>query len=292
MLPLFVLSSVLPKIFCAEDHSRIRVLTYNVWYGFTKKSERKSDWLAYVKSLKPDVVALQELNGYSPEQLAVDAKFWGHKYTALLKEDGFPTGITSKFPIGKLKKVMDGYHHGMLSCKTGGIQIYNIHFHPGHWEIRHREVDLLLKTLQSHVSDEPVLWWAISILFPKGTKSITIRLLISFRFFADWISDGKVIGIYVMTGSTIPILQNSKMEVIKISLQRGERASWGLFQLNYDWMKTTDLHDGLITFSRTRFSRKDALPPDTWSMKRQIFYPTTTPQSPNLNEKAPGFPGA
>ena len=157
MLPLFILSSVLPNIICAEDHSRIRILTYNVWYGFTKKPARKSEWLAYVKSLKPDVVALQELNGYTPEQLAADAKFWGHEYSALLKENGFPTGITSKFPISKLKKVMDGYHHGMLSCKTGGIQIYNIHFHPGHWEIRHREVDLLLKTLQSHVSDEPVL---------------------------------------------------------------------------------------------------------------------------------------
>ena len=157
MLPLFILSSVLPNIICAEDHSRIRILTYNVWYGFTKKSDRKSDWLAYVKSLKPDVVALQELNGYTPEQLAADANFLGHEYSALLKENGFPTGITSKFPISKLKKVMDGYHHGMLSCEIAGMQIYNIHFHPGHWEIRHREVDLLLKTLQAHAPDERVL---------------------------------------------------------------------------------------------------------------------------------------
>ena len=93
--------------------------------------------------------ALQELNGYTPEKLAEDAKFWGHKYSSLLKEDGFPTGITSRYPISNLKKEIDGYHHGMLSCKTRGIQIYNIHFHPGHWEIRHREVDLLLKTLSS-----------------------------------------------------------------------------------------------------------------------------------------------
>ena len=84
-------------------------------------------------------------------------KFWGHEYSALLKENGFPTGITSKFPISKLKKVMDGYHHGMLSCEIAGMQIYNIHFHPGHWEIRHREVDLLLKTLQVHAPDERVL---------------------------------------------------------------------------------------------------------------------------------------
>ena len=150
-------SSLLPSFCFADKENTTRVLTYNVWYGFTKKSERKSDWLAYVKSLKPDIVALQELNGYTPEKLADDAKFWGHKYHALLKENGFPTGITSKFPIRDLKRVTDGYHHGMLSCMTGGIQIYNIHLHPGHWEIRHREVDLLLKTLELHRSDQPVL---------------------------------------------------------------------------------------------------------------------------------------
>jgi endonuclease/exonuclease/phosphatase family metal-dependent hydrolase len=45
----------------------------------------------------------------------------------------------------------------MLSCKTGGIQVYVIHLHPGHWEIRHQEIDLLLKTLASHQLNEPVL---------------------------------------------------------------------------------------------------------------------------------------
>ena len=157
-LILSLISSYLLPSFCFADKANAtRVLTYNVWYGFTKKSERKSEWLAYVKSLEPDIVALQELNGYTPEKLADDAKFWGHKYTALLKENGFPTGITSKFPMRDLKRATDGYHHGMLSCMTGGIQIYNIHLHPGHWEIRHREVDLLLKTLEQHRSDQPVL---------------------------------------------------------------------------------------------------------------------------------------
>ena len=145
------------KISHAENINKIRVLSYNVWYGFTKKSERKTDWHNYVKSLKPDIVALQELNGYTPNKLAQDGKSWGHMHSVLLKEEGFPTGITSKFPIRNLKRVLDGYHHGMLSCETGGIQVYNIHLHPGHWEIRHREVDMLLQTLESNDKDKPVL---------------------------------------------------------------------------------------------------------------------------------------
>jgi|SaaInlStandDraft_1057018.scaffolds.fasta_scaffold62766_3 exodeoxyribonuclease III len=141
----------------AKDKDSVRVVSYNVWYGFTKKKERKKEWTEYVKSLDCDIVALQELNEYTPEKLAKDAQSWGHSYSALLKESGFPTGITSRFPLENLKKEIVGYHHGMLSCEVGGIQIYVIHFHPGHWEIRHREVDLLLNTLKVHNLDTPVL---------------------------------------------------------------------------------------------------------------------------------------
>ena len=215
-LTVFLLISVFPNRSNADNHSGVRILTYNVWYGFTKKSERKSEWLDYVKSLKPDVVALQELNGYTPEKLARDAKFWGHNYSSLLKEDGFPTGITSRYPISNLKKETDGYHHGMLSCKTRGIQIYNIHFHPGHWEIRHREVDLLLKTLSSLGSDEPVLLVGDFNTFSEKIKIITIKHLILYPFSADWIFVGKVIEIYAMIDLIIPILQNLKMQVIGI----------------------------------------------------------------------------
>ena len=140
-----------------QDKKNIRVLTYNVWYGFTKKPDRKKEWIKYIKSLKSDVIALQELNSYTEEVLAKSAKSWGHPHTALLKGDGFPTGITSKYPIKNLEKITEGYHHGMLSCKTGGLQIYVIHLHPGHWEIRHREVDLLLETLMNHKPGEPIL---------------------------------------------------------------------------------------------------------------------------------------
>ena len=141
----------------AQDKDSVRVVSYNVWYGFTKKKERKIEWSEYVKSLNCDIIALQELNEYTPEKLSREAKSWGHSYSALLKEGGFPTGITSKFPLRNLKKEMAGYHHGMLSCEAAGIQIYVIHLHPGHWEIRHQEVDLLLNILKVYKSDKPVL---------------------------------------------------------------------------------------------------------------------------------------
>lgn len=140
-----------------KDISELRVLSYNVWYGFTKQPERKTKVIEYVKSLKPDIVSLQELNSYTEEKLAEDARAWGHPHSALLKTGGFPTGITSRFPIKEISRTLEGYHHGMLSCKTGGVRVYVVHLHPGHWKIRHGEVDLLTRELAKRDPLERIL---------------------------------------------------------------------------------------------------------------------------------------
>jgi len=140
-----------------KESSELRVLSYNVWYGFTKQPERKKKLLEYVSSLKPDIVSLQELNSYTEEKLAQDARAWGHPHSALLKTKGFPTGITSRFPIEEVSRTFEGYHHGLLSCKTGGIRVYVIHLHPGHWQIRHGEVDLLTRELAKRDPSEKIL---------------------------------------------------------------------------------------------------------------------------------------
>ena len=82
-------------------------MSYNVWYGFTKKPERKANYLKFMQAQAPDVVSLQELNHYTPEKLADDARAWGHPYSVLLKEKGFPTGITSSHPITAVKRTIE-----------------------------------------------------------------------------------------------------------------------------------------------------------------------------------------
>jgi exodeoxyribonuclease III len=156
---LFLLCLLPAHLFCEteKDSSELRVLSYNVWYGFTKQPERKKKVIEYVKSLKPDIVSLQELNSYTEEKLAKDARSWGHPHSALLKTGGFPTGITSRFPIKEISRTLEGYHHGLLSCKTGGVRVYVVHLHPGHWQIRHREVDLLIRELAKRDPSEKIL---------------------------------------------------------------------------------------------------------------------------------------
>jgi endonuclease/exonuclease/phosphatase family metal-dependent hydrolase len=134
-----------------------RLITYNVWYGFTKDPGRKVSWIQWMRDQKPDVVSLQELNDYTPNQLTEDAAEWGHPYSVLLKEEGFPTGVTSKYPIEDIHRFMEGFHHGLLRVKIQGKYIYIIHLHPSNWEIRNREIDFIISNINTLPPDSPVI---------------------------------------------------------------------------------------------------------------------------------------
>ena len=139
---------------CASNH--LRVLSYNVWYGFTKVPERKKNSLKWMKAQNPDIVSLQELNGYSADKLKDDAAAWGHPHSAILKENGFPTGITSRFPIEEVRRFREGFHHGLLRARIKGAYYYVIHLHPSNWEIRGREADLILADIAELPKDAQV----------------------------------------------------------------------------------------------------------------------------------------
>ena len=131
-----------------QKSDNLKIISYNVWYGFTIVPERKKAWLAWMNDQQPDIVSLQELNEYTNQKLAEDAKSYGHAYSVLLKEDGFPTGITSRYPIEDIYRIKEGFHHGLLRVKIQGIYFYVIHLHPSNWEIRKNEIDQILKDVE------------------------------------------------------------------------------------------------------------------------------------------------
>lgn len=141
----------------SDTDTTLRLITHNVWYGFTRVPDRKEQWLAWMRNRHPDVVALQELNDYTPEKLAEDAKQWGHSHSVLLKTEGFPTGITSRYPITDVRRTMEGFHHGLLRVQINGIYFYVIHLHPGDWETRYREAGLILKNIEDLPSNASVV---------------------------------------------------------------------------------------------------------------------------------------
>jgi len=140
-----------------QTASNLRIISYNLWYGFTKVPERKESWITWMKEQNPDIVSLQELNEYTHEELAEDAQSYGHQYSVLLKEEGFPTGITSRYPIEDIQRIREGFHHGLLRVRIKQIYFYVIHLHPSNWETRKSEINLILENIETLPSGSQVI---------------------------------------------------------------------------------------------------------------------------------------
>ena len=132
-----------------KETRALKVISYNIWNGFDwgKDNNRKSKFISWVNSQAPDVVALQELCGYTQEKLLDDAKKWGHSYAEILKTTGYPVGITSNKPIEVKEKIIEDMHHGALHCETAGIDFVVIHFSPFSYKKRYEEAKIVLDKL-------------------------------------------------------------------------------------------------------------------------------------------------
>jgi endonuclease/exonuclease/phosphatase family metal-dependent hydrolase len=159
LLVVVMLYSVMPTqvvLGQPEQSYLLKVITHNVWYGFTKKPEpRHGEWKQWMSRQSPDVVSLQELNGFSQKDLAEDAASWGHSYSEILKKGGFPTGITSRYPISHVRRIQEGFHHGLLRCQIRGIWFYVVHFHPSNYKKRIEEAGLLKQDIMSLPGESP-----------------------------------------------------------------------------------------------------------------------------------------
>ena len=135
----FITASLLGCSAFAEKTETLKIVNWNVLYGFNHKKSIKqgANW---IKKQAADVVALQELNGHSQVGFKEVASEWGHDHAAILKKGGFPVGLTSSQAIEVIERRVKGFHHGYLHCKTHGIHFFVVHFWPG----KYREVDWIL----------------------------------------------------------------------------------------------------------------------------------------------------
>ena len=136
---MFIAASLLGCSAFAEKTGTLKIVNWNVLYGFNHKKSIKqgANW---IKKQAADVVALQELNGHSQVEFKEVASEWGHDYAAILKKGGLPVGLTSSQAIEVIERRVKGLHHGYLHCKTHGIHFFVVHFWPG----KYREVDWIL----------------------------------------------------------------------------------------------------------------------------------------------------
>lgn len=150
-MPILLLMFLSVTIYSQENQAgksiqNLKVITYNIWNGFDwgKDEDRHQKYINWINTKKPDVLALQELCGYTQEKLLSDAKQWGHDYAIILKMDGYPVGLTSSKPIKLKEKVREGLWHGMLHVETWGIDFFVVHLSPADRDFRYREANIIL----------------------------------------------------------------------------------------------------------------------------------------------------
>ena len=129
---------------------KIQIISYNIFNGFDwgKDLERRERFITWIKSRSPEVVAMQELCGFTQESLTELAKEWGHSYAAIVKEDGYPVGITSKKPITVENKIIENSGHGLLHVKTYGFDFLVTHLNPSETMKRQNEAKFILNYIK------------------------------------------------------------------------------------------------------------------------------------------------
>lgn len=143
--------------FSQQESETIKIISYNIWngYDFGKDELRREKVVNWIDKQKPTIVGLQELVNYTPKKLKEDANNWGHSYSVLLKGTGYSVGLTSKHPIEIKETIFDNMHHGALHCKTGGFDVFVIHFSPSSYKKRQQEVEIILKKLKEVDKNNP-----------------------------------------------------------------------------------------------------------------------------------------
>ena len=116
-----------------DNVEKVRVISYNIFNGFHwgKDTERRARMVEWVKKQDPEIMALEELCNITQEKLETLAKEWGHPYAMIVKEGGYPVGVTSKKPIVLKKKMLENCGHGLLHVQTYGLDVLVTHLNPG-----------------------------------------------------------------------------------------------------------------------------------------------------------------
>ena len=135
---------------------KVKILSYSVLYGL-KDSVNTESYKQFVKRLDPDIVATQEMNGWTQKTLEELARTYDHPYALQSKEEGFPVSLSSKTPLINFKKVTENMWHAYIYAKVKGLHIFVIHFSPFNYKKRLEEVANILAQVKELPQDEPIL---------------------------------------------------------------------------------------------------------------------------------------
>ncbi len=140
----------------SRGQQTIKILSYNVLYGL-KDSTNIDRYKKFVANLDPDIVATQEMNGWTQKTLEGLASSYAHPYALQSKEEGFPVALSSKTPLVNFKKVTENIWHAYIYAKVKDIHIFVIHLSPFSYAKRLQEIDNIIAQIKELPQSEPIL---------------------------------------------------------------------------------------------------------------------------------------
>lgn len=135
----------------------IKILSYNVLYGLQKDTINIERYKSLLRDIDPDIVATQEMNGWTQKTLEDLAGSYGHPYALQSKEAGYPVALTSKTPLINFRKVTENMLHSYIYAKIRGIHIFVVHLSPATYKKRLEEAENVLAQAKEISAREPIL---------------------------------------------------------------------------------------------------------------------------------------
>lgn len=134
------------------------VLNYNVLEGLEQKQERKTAFTKWVKKIDPAIISFQELNGFTHGSLDSFSRSYGHPYSVLLREYGYPVGLTSKYPLEQVERVQIDEYVGYVYAKVNQLyHVFVVHLDPFKAPNRLRQINFILAKANALPKHEPIL---------------------------------------------------------------------------------------------------------------------------------------
>ncbi len=146
---------LLLAMFCFQlsfgQKKHMKFISYNILQGMRLDSlPGKPAFVSWAKQQDPDVMALQEVTGFSQAKLEKLAASYGHPYASLLTEGiKYPVAITSKYPIKGIRKITEGMDRGLIIAEVEGFHVAVLHLTPFDYRKRRSEVQVVLSAIQS-----------------------------------------------------------------------------------------------------------------------------------------------
>ncbi|MCX2454134.1 endonuclease/exonuclease/phosphatase family protein [Pedobacter sp. PLR] len=140
-----------------QAQTALKIISYNVYNYFEAEAERKARFVEWAESQQADVIAYQELVNITAAELQALGESIDHPYTALAKEKGYAVGISSKYPITDIKRVIEGMHHGFMAAKIKDFNFVVVHLSPFSHEKRRAEVATITDSLEQWSISKKVL---------------------------------------------------------------------------------------------------------------------------------------